>query len=175
MRWCKTSQHCMGAAKLTCFPTVLSVLAVSHWHGLTSWLGAWFQPSGWHAGGRLEFWAVLLDFLVVSIVPACATLLCWGMGNTCSPNERVIKALWALRGLEFPETGCGKLCCARNWKGRWSKCCMACEIIPFLVTADSCEIKHFIMPRGYLIGKSPEEFCRLAWNLGLSPVVVQLR
>lgn len=28
--------------------------------------------------------------------------------------------------------------------GRWSKCGMACEIIPFLVTADSCEIKHFI-------------------------------
>lgn len=52
--------------------------------------------------------------------------------------------------------------CAQNLKGRWSKYCMAREIISFLVTADSCKIKHFIMPGRHLIEKSREEFCRLA-------------
>lgn len=51
---------------------------------------------------------MVLDFLVVNIIPACASLLCWGMGNICSSNERVIKVLLALKGLEFPETICGR-------------------------------------------------------------------
>lgn len=172
MRWCKTSQHCMGAAKLTFFPTVLSVLAVSHWHGLASWLGAWFQPSGWHARGRLEFWEVLLDFLVVNIVPDYSFVL--GNGKYMFTIWESNQSFVSLNGTGVSWNWVWKAC-ARNGKGRWSKCCMACEIIPFLVPADSCEIKHFIMPRGYLIGKSPEEFCRLAWSLGKSPVVVRLR
>lgn len=31
---------------------------------------------------------MVLGFLVLNVIPACASLLCWGMGNTCSPDER---------------------------------------------------------------------------------------